>query len=188
MMAESVTTEGGQDLGGIVSGEAAGGRSTLVSRNITVMGRRTSVRLEPEMWTALKEIARREGCRIHDICSLIQMRKNPNTSLTAAIRVFLMLYYRAAATEEGHRRVGHGDFQIMLRRAQMTPDAVSSMRTAAQGGAQGSAQGNRGGGSIFNGASSGHPGEACAAAPAPVVPAAPARPPVPARQGVYGRL
>jgi predicted DNA-binding ribbon-helix-helix protein len=98
------------------------GQSTLVSRNITVMGRRTSVRLEPEMWTALREIARRENCKIHDICTLIQMRKNPDTSLTAAIRVFLMLYYRAAATEEGHSRAGHGSFQNMIRRARMGED------------------------------------------------------------------
>jgi len=94
-------------------------RSTLVSRNITVRGRRTSVRLEPEMWTALRDIAKREQCRIHDICSLIDMRKNPRTSLTAAIRVFLMLYYRAASTDEGHLRARHGNFRNMLERARL---------------------------------------------------------------------
>jgi predicted DNA-binding ribbon-helix-helix protein len=98
-------------------------RSTLVSRNITVLGRRTSVRLEPEMWTALRDIVTREKCRIHDICSLIELRKNRDTSLTAAIRVFIMLYFRAAATEEGHQRVGHGDFSIMLKRARMTRES-----------------------------------------------------------------
>ena len=95
-------------------------RSTLISRNITVLVRRTSVRLEPEMWTALRDIVTREKCRIHDICSLIELRKNRDTSLTAAIRVFIMLYFRAAATEEGHGRVGHGDFTTMLKRARMT--------------------------------------------------------------------
>jgi predicted DNA-binding ribbon-helix-helix protein len=99
-------------------------KSTLVSRNITVVGRRTSVRLEPEMWTSLREIARRENCKIHDICSLIQLRKNPATSLTAAIRVFLMLYYRAAATDDGHNRAGHGNFDNMVQRARMTPDML----------------------------------------------------------------
>ena len=99
-------------------------KSTLVSRNITVVGRRTSVRLEPEMWTALREISRREHCKIHDICSLIHLRKNPATSLTAAIRVFLMLYYRAAATDEGHMRCGHGDFNNMVQRARMTSDML----------------------------------------------------------------
>lgn len=91
--------------------------STLVSRNITVNGRRTSVRLEPEMWRALKEISARESCSIHELCSLISFRKNKRTSLTAAIRVFLMLYFRAATTEEGHGKAGHGSFDSMKRRA-----------------------------------------------------------------------
>src|SRR5688572_23853611 len=84
--------------------------STLVSRNITVSGRRTSVRLEPEMWRALKEISTRENCSIHELCTLISFRKNKRTSLTAAIRVFLMLYFRAATTEDGHGKAGHGSF------------------------------------------------------------------------------
>ena len=99
-------------------------KSTLVSRNITVLGRRTSVRLEPEMWTALRDISRLEDCKIHDICSLIQLRKNPNTSLTAAIRVFLMLYYRAASTEEGHGKAGHGSFDNMVQRARVTREMI----------------------------------------------------------------
>ncbi len=115
-------------------------KSSLVSRNITVVGRRTSVRLEPEMWNALREISKREQCSIHDISSLIQLRKNPATSLTAAIRVFLMLYYRAAATEDGHIRAGHGNFDNMIQRARMTsdmlrrpvtPQAASAMQRAA---------------------------------------------------------
>lgn len=95
-------------------------RTTLVSRNVTVMGRRTSIRLEPEMWLALREIATREQCRIHDICTIVSVRKKPNTSLTAAIRVFLMLYFRAAATDEGHRKAGHGNFENMIQRARLT--------------------------------------------------------------------
>ena len=94
-------------------------KTTLVSRNITIQRRRTSVRLEPEMWAALNDIAMREGCSIHDICSLVSMRKNASTSLTAAIRVFLMLYYRAASNEEGHRRAGHGSFENMRIRARL---------------------------------------------------------------------
>ncbi len=82
--------------------------STLISHNITINGRRTSVRLEKEMWLGLKDIARRESCKIHDLCSVIAERKRPKTSLTAAIRVFVMVYYQAAATETGHLRAGHG--------------------------------------------------------------------------------
>lgn len=99
-------------------------RSTLVSRNLNITGHRTSVRLEPEMWAALKDIARREGTTIHNICSLVALRKVPESSLTAAIRVFLMLYYRAAATEIGHMQVGHGSFSVMKRRAKVTDDML----------------------------------------------------------------
>ncbi|PZQ44316.1 MAG: hypothetical protein DI551_10380 [Micavibrio aeruginosavorus] len=104
--------------------------STLVSRNITVNGRRTSVRLEPEMWRALKEISSRENCSIHELCSLISFRKNKRTSLTAAIRVFLMLYFRAATTEDGHGRAGHGSFDSMKRRAGWHERAMSAAKPA----------------------------------------------------------
>lgn len=91
-------------------------KTALISRNITVNKRRTSIRLESQMWTALKEIAEREKCSIHDICSIIARKKSENITLTAAIRIFLMLYFKAAATEEGHRRAGHGGFQRMMSR------------------------------------------------------------------------
>src|ERR1700760_4431918 len=81
--------------------------STLVNRNITVVGRRTSVRLEPAMWDALEEICLREGKSMNQLATEI-CRGRSESSLTAAIRVFLIQYFRAAASDEGHRRAGHG--------------------------------------------------------------------------------
>jgi len=83
-------------------------RSTLVSRNIVVSGRRTSVRLEPEMWDGLREICQRERANLHQICTTVSLQKLEKTSLTAAIRVFVMRYFRLATTGEGHVRAGHG--------------------------------------------------------------------------------
>lgn len=83
-------------------------KSTLISHNVMISGHRTSVRLEKEMWMAFKEIARNEKCTIHDLCTAVSVRKKPDTSLTAAIRVFIMAYFQAAATAEGHRSAGHG--------------------------------------------------------------------------------
>jgi predicted DNA-binding ribbon-helix-helix protein len=80
--------------------------STLRSGNVTVAGRRTSIRLEPAMWRALREISAREGKTMHALVTDIE-RGRAQSSLTAAIRVFLLDYFRAAATEEGHRRAGH---------------------------------------------------------------------------------
>jgi len=68
-------------------------KSILISKNIMIHGRRTSVRLEPEMWQALHDISQYQKCKIHDICSFINDHRKPETSLTAAIRVFLMCYF-----------------------------------------------------------------------------------------------
>lgn len=91
--------------------------SGLISKNVLIDGRRTSVRLEPEMWVALKEIAAREGCSVHELCTLVHACKRAHSTLTAAIRVFLMLYYKSATTEEGHANAGHGDCARMRERA-----------------------------------------------------------------------
>jgi len=83
-------------------------RSSLISRNITIIGHRTSVRLEPDMWNGLGEICKREHKSLHEVCSIVAEHKAENTSLTAAIRVFVMAYFRMATTEDGHTRAGHG--------------------------------------------------------------------------------
>lgn len=91
-----------------LSGNAGPGESTLVIRNVTVLERRTSVRLEPEVWEALNDIAARQKVTVHFLCTEIARRKPGAASLTAAIRVLVVYYFRLAATEEGHIRAGHG--------------------------------------------------------------------------------
>lgn len=81
--------------------------STLINRNVTVTGRRTSVRLEQPMWDALEEICRRERKVLNQLVSEIDHGRQ-ESSLTAAIRVTIMQYFRTAATERGHLRAGHG--------------------------------------------------------------------------------
>jgi predicted DNA-binding ribbon-helix-helix protein len=84
------------------------GKTTLVSGNVTIAGRRTSMRLEPEMWAALKAICARERLSIHAVCTLIDERRGEG-GLTSAVRTFMVKYYEGAATEEGHERAGHGN-------------------------------------------------------------------------------
>jgi len=81
--------------------------STLINRNVTVMGRRTSVRLEQPMWDALEEMCRRERKVLNQLVTEIDQHRQ-ESSLTAAIRVTIMLYFKTAATERGHLRAGHG--------------------------------------------------------------------------------
>ena len=49
----------------------------------------------------------REGMTLHELCSLIDHYRGMS-GLTAALRVFLIVYYRLAASEPGHAEAGHG--------------------------------------------------------------------------------
>ncbi len=83
------------------------GLSSLINRNVVVAGRRTSVRLEAAMWDALFEIERREGRTVHEICTEVDTTRREST-LTSGLRVYILGYYREAATPGGHTRAGHG--------------------------------------------------------------------------------
>ena len=74
--------------------------SSLEIHNVVVGGRRTSVRLEPMMWDALQDVARRLHVTLHDLVTEID-RERSASSLTAAIRVYLVDHYRAAAFGAG---------------------------------------------------------------------------------------
>ncbi|WP_051340838.1 ribbon-helix-helix domain-containing protein [Azospirillum halopraeferens] len=80
----------------------------LRMRNITVKGQRTTMRLESALWKALEEIGAREGMSISQLCSRVKEQienrtpvcaEDEKVSLTAAVRLFLLTYYRAAALE-----------------------------------------------------------------------------------------
>lgn len=70
----------------------------LVSRNIYVGKRRTSVRLEPETWDSLQDICKDEEITIKMIINLINDTKPESQSLTSAIRIFVMKYYKGKYT------------------------------------------------------------------------------------------
>lgn len=80
---------------------------SLISRNVTINGHRTSLRMEHETWDALAEICTREDQSIHQLCSQVEKRRKVSNR-TSAVRAFIINYYRAAATEDGHQDAGHG--------------------------------------------------------------------------------
>ena len=78
--------------------------SSLTIRNIVVAGHRTSVRLEPLMWDSLHDIARHRGVGLNELVTEIdQQRLAPG--LTAAIRVFIVDFYRSAAASGARTEV-----------------------------------------------------------------------------------
>jgi len=74
--------------------------NNLISRNVTVNGHRTSIRLEQVTWDALDEICAIEGLGVHEICSMIDSQR-VNSSRTSAVRTFILSYFRNAAIEAG---------------------------------------------------------------------------------------
>jgi predicted DNA-binding ribbon-helix-helix protein len=75
-------------------------KSSLVIRNVVVGGHRTSVRLEPAMWEALADIARHRQQTLRDLVTQIE-RDRTASSLTAAIRVYIVEFYRSVAVQAG---------------------------------------------------------------------------------------
>ncbi len=68
------------------------------------------------MWLALYEVAREENCSVHDLCGAVHDLKEEGASFTAALRVFLIEYYRSAARASQQIK----DVQKKLRNRGMT--------------------------------------------------------------------
>jgi len=71
-------------------------QSKLISRNVTVNRRRTSLRLEKATWAALDQICECEKATVHELCSMIESVRF-GSSRTATVRAFIVTYFRLAA-------------------------------------------------------------------------------------------
>ncbi|HYF84879.1 ribbon-helix-helix domain-containing protein [Azospirillum sp.] len=92
------------------------GVASLVPRTLKLSGRDVSIRLEPSYWEGLEEISQREDLTVEELCGDVRDRmeqqgrrsSQAGVSLANALRVFVVGYFRQAATERGHARAGHG--------------------------------------------------------------------------------
>lgn len=69
--------------------------SRLINRNVVTSTGRTSMRLEPELWDALLEIATRERSHVSNLILQIES-KIVTGGRTSAVQVFIVQYLRAA--------------------------------------------------------------------------------------------
>lgn len=72
----------------------------MFTRNVIVDGRRTTIRLEASVWSALDEICVHEKLTRHEICSQIEAYRNA-ANRSQAIRSVVISYYRHAAKNGG---------------------------------------------------------------------------------------
>jgi predicted DNA-binding ribbon-helix-helix protein len=97
-------------------------RSRLVNRNVVAARGRTSMRLEPELWDALQEICRRERMAMGELVRRVEERGHAG-GRTSAVRVFILCYFRNAATESGHTEAGHGTGATLEKPAEPPAEA-----------------------------------------------------------------
>lgn len=82
--------------------------SGLIQRSIRRNGRFSSMKLEAEFWSALSEIILRERCDEDELLTHISQQGEDGATSTLKTRVFILRYFRVAATEVGHRLAHHG--------------------------------------------------------------------------------
>ena len=65
----------------------------MIIKNIRLAGRRTSIRLEPQLWSAINEICGQRKITINELCEEVAGKKLSN-NFTSALRCWLVDYYR----------------------------------------------------------------------------------------------
>jgi predicted DNA-binding ribbon-helix-helix protein len=65
-------------------------------RGVVIAGHPTSLRLEPEFWDFLREIAYERQLSLSELINAINHAKSRKASLASALRVFVAQHYRSA--------------------------------------------------------------------------------------------
>jgi predicted DNA-binding ribbon-helix-helix protein len=68
-------------------------KSPVIKRSIVIAGHKTSVSLEDDFWTGLKEIASERHVTLSNMVSKIDGGRRQG-NLSSAIRLFVLGYYR----------------------------------------------------------------------------------------------
>ena len=74
-------------------------KSLVVKRSIFLASHKTSVSLEDDFWTALKEIAGDRHVTLSELIGGINAQRQ-HGNLSSALRLFVLEYYRSKAAEK----------------------------------------------------------------------------------------
>lgn len=72
------------------------------------------MRLCLKEWDALYEVCKIEKISKNHLIEMIEANKSELLGLTYSTRLFLVTYFREAASEEGHKKAGHGQMNNFL--------------------------------------------------------------------------
>jgi predicted DNA-binding ribbon-helix-helix protein len=74
----------------------------LAMRSVTINGRRTTMRLEPSMWNALRRIAEDHRMTVNQLCSKIDSSRG-EMSMTAALRSYIVSYLQQMPMDHANK-------------------------------------------------------------------------------------
>jgi predicted DNA-binding ribbon-helix-helix protein len=80
----------------------------LVLRQGVIAGHRTSFRLDNLTWKALADVAEREGLTLNELYTRIAQEAPKGLNFTAALRRYLLAYFRKAAADRRPAKAGQG--------------------------------------------------------------------------------
>ena len=69
----------------------------MTKRSLTVAGHRTSVSIEEPFWQAIAEVAAARRLSVTALIAAIDRDRPPATNLSAAVRLFVLAWYRDKA-------------------------------------------------------------------------------------------
>jgi predicted DNA-binding ribbon-helix-helix protein len=73
-------------------------QSAIVKRSIVIAGHKSSVSLEDEFWSGLKEIAKAHDVTLSEFVGTIDTQRR-HGNLSSAIRLFVLDYFRTRLTK-----------------------------------------------------------------------------------------
>lgn len=65
----------------------------LLTRNVVIDGKRTTIRLESAIWDAVEDLCARENISRHELCSRVEAGRD-GLNRAQAIRAVVMNYFR----------------------------------------------------------------------------------------------
>ncbi|MDQ2082980.1 ribbon-helix-helix domain-containing protein [Xanthobacteraceae bacterium Astr-EGSB] len=91
-------------------------KSLVMKRSIVIAGHKTSISLEYDFWTGLKEIARSRGMTLSEMAAFIDAERQTG-NLSSAVRLFVLDHFRSrSAPAAGPTRRVPADTSIHLLR------------------------------------------------------------------------
>jgi predicted DNA-binding ribbon-helix-helix protein len=104
-------------------------RKSISPRRIGIHGRHTSFRLEPEFWFYLRSIAAEVGMSATKLIEAINIARNPERSLSSALRVFIARHFYETTPHYGLFDP-NGPFAIRLARPSKLQMAAAAVKAS----------------------------------------------------------